>query len=532
MKLFALVTTTALLATQTLALNDRLQSSAYDFSGWTQQDLKDYVNDHMNNLEDSSQKSWNDLKKEASQIWNDMAERKPWWQAWKWGGGDSGDSGNHRYVLPWIQDAAADSRSSVSSWLFDSWSADTLRNFIRTHKIDLGLKKMEDTSAGVTVDESVALAKMSKDAMISKLKANFDQVSKSLKSSGYYPSTAYFRDWTVEDLQNWLNEHGIKYTKQQRGKPNREELVRLVRRNIYKVSKELESQRMGTIESLKLANKQLMDKAGQVKANVFDSWSKDDLEDWLLIHKIALERDAVESRDSLIKLAKQNAHLLQDDIAWYYEKSKQNFAKPMAKKTEGLILGMWQTLKKYTGMASDKSSEFIDDTFLVNIESWPKDKLKSFLDIRDVSYPYFATKRQLIDLVVAYRNKQITGNLREKFDNARDWTIERKDQMRDSKAYDMLTDQLSKISDGAGDISDKLMSIFNNWKQEDLMEYLKGYGVAVSEKSPYTKDELVKKAQEYTSLFLFHSKQPPFYSRIVRRVGNTLKGAYYFIFNN
>ena len=528
MKLFAIVTTTALLATQTLALNDKLQSSAYDFSGWTQQDLKDYVNDHMNNLEESSQKSWNDLKKEASQIWNDMAERKPWWQAWKWSGGGS-DSG-HRYVLPWIQDATTDSRSSIGSWLFDSWSADTLRNFIKTHKIDLGLTKMEDAS-GAAVDESVALAKMSKDAMINKLKENFDQVSKSLKSSGYYPSTAYFSDWTVEDLQGWLDEHGIKYTKHQ-GKPNKEELVRLVRRNIYKVSKELESQRMGTIESLKLANKQLMDKAGQVKANVFDSWSKDDLEDWLLIHKVALQKDVHESRDSLVKLAKQNAHLLQDDIAWYYEKSKQKIAKPMVQKTEGLLFSAWEMLKKYTGMAGDKGGELIDDTFLVNVESWPKDKLKSFLDIRDVSYPYFATKRQLIDLVVSYRNKQVTGNLKEKFNNAKDWTIEKGGQMKDSKAYDMLTDQLSKISDGAGDMSDKLMNIFNNWKQEDLMEYLKGYGVVASEKSPYTKDELVKKAQEYTSLFLFHSKQPPFYSRIVRKVGNTLKGAYYLIFNN
>ena len=145
-----------------------------------------------------------------------------------------------------IRDRFSNTGSSdhpVSDWLFDTWSTESLRSFLKKN--------------GVDVDD----AKASKDSLVKTAKENFNKISKSLKSSGYYPSSSYFDSWSAKDLQNWLSDNGIDYDK---AVQNKNELIQKVKENIYQTSEKAEQQRLGLLEGLDLAHQQILDTSGQI----------------------------------------------------------------------------------------------------------------------------------------------------------------------------------------------------------------------------------------------------------------------------
>lgn len=199
-----------------------LANSDSVFDKWTQEDLADYLRDNKKSLEKYATDSIEDLKTEASQVWDKHAQPKPWWQVW------SSDSSSVSNSNPGWFGYTGSSDHPVSDWLFDTWSTDSLRNFLKKN--------------GVDVDD----AKASKDSLVKTAKENFNKISKSLKSSGYYPSSSYFDSWSTKDLQNWLNDNGIDYDKAVQSK---DELVQKVKENIYRTSEKAEQQRLGLLES-------------------------------------------------------------------------------------------------------------------------------------------------------------------------------------------------------------------------------------------------------------------------------------------
>ena len=106
----------------------------------------------------------------------------------------------------------------------------------------------------------------------------------------------------------WLDKFKVSYDDKLRD--NKDELLNLVRKNIYQMSHFLENERLSLFSQLKLLDKQLYDKAGNLKEDVFDSWNTSDLEKWLQSHEIPIQDNLIKSHGYLVRLAEEHRNLL------------------------------------------------------------------------------------------------------------------------------------------------------------------------------------------------------------------------------
>lgn len=480
---FGLVSVLALVAGAVVAENFEV-----DFEGWTHNDLKQYVQDHSKKLENLGSKTMEELKAELAERWHKDAQPKPWWQIW-----------------PTHKDAYFSSggpSSSISDWLFDTWSQEDLQSFLEANKI-----KYE--------------AKASRDQLVKTAKDNFHELSKKLGCSGFYPSEEYFSGWSDSDLKKWLKEYEIPYEKIE---DNKEALLDKVRENIYHASKLAEERRSELLGSLDLANKQISDKAGQIKDDVFNSWSTESLKQWLSSHKVAVDEKVAENRDELVNLAKKHVGYFKDDIEWYanYMKSKSS---RFINKTPEYAASVWgQTVGKLTGLFDHykgKTGDAINDTFLVGLDSWSRDRLKTYLDLRGVKYHLLSTNNELRRLAVENRNKPLRrlqenyGKLTEglTYDNMKDWAQDKAGKIQDSDAYNTMSSSIDSLNKDtqkwANEFMTKWSDSLTSWSAEDLKAYLRSFGV---DTSSLTKDDLVKTARLKTQLF-FGTFNEPWYTR-------------------
>ncbi|CCD24834.1 double-strand break repair enhancer MSC1 NDAI_0E00180 [Naumovozyma dairenensis CBS 421] len=469
------------------------ENSVFPFDTWTEDDLKDYVNDHMNNLKDISTKSLDDLKADAMDVWDQNMHPKPWWKFWA-----SDDK-----QFPWMSNKGMGKAEDISDWLFNSWSKDDLHKYLLKNRIK-------------------ADANDSKDAMVQLAKKYFKDISKKSKASGYYPSSSYFKDWSVEDLTNWLDKYKISYKRDMINK--KEDLMHLVRKNMYAVSNKVEKERLNLLDSMDLANKQFLNKAGELKENIFDTWSSNDLEKWLESHDVQLDEKLMHSHDYLVEQANDNYSLLKDDINWYLKYLKKKTTPFMEKSPENVD----STWKSVTSAGQDmysktkkKTNEVINDTFLIGIDDWSKGRLKEFLDIRDIDYSMFATKKDLIQKVRDSRNAPLR-KLKDNMISFKDWSCEKRGEMASQ-----VTEGMDMASKKAGDMKEKFGEIwyetFENWSQDDLKAYLESFGIRMKPTS--TREEMIQSAKENTQWF-FGIKQEPFYKRVLNKAQDLAKRGY------
>lgn len=459
-----------------------------DFEGWTHNDLKQYVQDHSKKLENLGSKTMEELKEELAERWQKNAQPKPWWQIW-----------------PTHQDSYLGSSgpsSSISDWLFDTWSRDDLKKFLDRNHV-----KYE--------------ANASRDQLVKVAKDNFHHVSKKLGCSGFYPSEEYFSDWSESDLQNWLKQYEIPYD---RIANDKDALLDKVRENIYHASQLAEERRSELLSSLDLANKRIADKAGKVNDDVFNTWSTENLKQWLISHKVAVDEKVADNRDELIKLAKGRINDFKDDIEWYtnYMKKKSN---RFINKTPEYAASVWgQTMGKLGGLLSHykgKTGDAINDTFLVGLDSWSRDRLKTYLDLRGVKYHLLSTNNELRRLAVENRNKPLR-RLQENYDklteglaydNVKNWAQDKAEKIQDSNAYSSMSNSIESMNKEtqkwASDFTKKWSDSLSSWSVDDLKSYLKSFGV---DTSSLTKDDLIKTARLNTQMF-FGTFNEPWYSR-------------------
>ncbi|CCF55732.1 hypothetical protein KAFR_0A02960 [Kazachstania africana CBS 2517] len=481
------------------------QQGVFNFDKWTQDDLKEYINDHTQDLNKITSKSLKELKNDASELWSKHAQPKPWWQFWK----------DDKYAFPWTTRANS---GSISDWFFDTWSTDSLRNFLKEHGMQ---STAEDT----------------RDIMIDKIKANFHKISKEMKSSGLYPSNSYFNTWTNNDLINWLNKYKVKFD--HKAVKSRNDLVRTVKNNMNYVSNYVDEQRLNLLNDLDFANKDFKIKANEVSNDVFDTWSTRDLEKWLSSHEVEMEDKMINSRDYLMEQANKNKALLKDDIKWYLHAMKKKASTPVIggnrDSPKNFLNSLWQKTASLMNRTKSKTDQVINDTFLIGIENWSKNKLKEFLDMRDVKYPYFATKRELIDLAKNYRNKPLDEFKRssmESLNELRGWASEKKEEVKDTKAYDKVSGKMQDLNEEAANLkegfNEKVNAAFQKWSEADLKDYLKGYGINVDE-AAQSKDDLIKKAKENTQWFFGYYEEPT-HRKLLRKAKNFARHIYFSVF--
>ncbi|CCK71414.1 double-strand break repair enhancer MSC1 KNAG_0G03570 [Huiozyma naganishii CBS 8797] len=506
MKLFSVLAGGAVLAQVCVA-----KQSVFSFENWSQKDLTDYLQDHADNLKDIGSMSLDELKKDALQMWEKNAQPKPWWQVWK----------SDEWSFPWT--SAGGGSNPVSSWLFETWSKDELRDMLDSN----GIK---------------ASATESKDQLLNAVRENFDKIASKMKISGLYPSNNFFDKWTAADLKQWLDKFKVPYDAKIADK--RDELLHTVKQNIYQMSSFLEQERLNLLKSIDLTGKQLYDKAGELKSDVFDEWSNADIEKWLQSHEVPIKDRLVSSHEYMVDLANEHKDLLKDDINWYLSVSKRKVS-PFLEKTPEYASYMWDTSKQYMGDLLEKTKEtkgqvddVINDTFLVGIESWPKDRLKKFLDYRGIKYSYFATKKELADLAVAYRNKPLKDlkhYMKSGLDTmgeAKDWAMEKRDEFMDSEVYDNMANHLKNLNENAGnmkdDLANRLSDAFSNWSADDLKAYLNQFGV---QSDSYSKEDLVNLAKDNTQWFFGVPTKQPVYKKIANTIQDYAKRGLMMIFN-
>ncbi|GAV56090.1 hypothetical protein ZYGR_0AZ02620 [Zygosaccharomyces rouxii] len=450
------------------------------FDSWTHNDLRSYIKDQQRALDKLSSKTFEELKESLSEAWPvHTSHKKPWWQFWP------------------SQSSATSSSQPVADWLFETWPLEGLHEFLKKH--------------GIRPHPSAT-----KDQLIKHVKDNFNSISEKLDTSGFYPSPSYFEDWSADDFKAWLLNYQIPFQE------DTDELLDKVRENIYHVSKAAEEKRLNTLKSLDLANKDLLDTAGNIKENVFENWSAEDLKKWLNGHKIPYSDAIEDKRDELVALASDQKALLKDDIQWFLE-AAQRHSSPFLDKSPEYVSSIWERTLLNLGTAfntvQSKVGDVINDTFLVDLDNWPRGKIIDFLNARDVSYSQVATNEQLRELVREVRNKPLK-KAQEKYDqftdggwyhNMKNWAQEKSNGVQENDYYKSFSNNAKSLGKNTQDwalgLGKRVKDDFNSWSTEDLKNYLKKLGSGASS-STMSKDELVKAVREKTNAALGVYQQP------------------------
>jgi Putative stress-responsive nuclear envelope protein. len=318
-----------------------------------------------------------------------------------------------------------DKGKPIHEWVFDSWSTDGLKRFLRTNKI----KFKKDSSQKQLVDL---------------VKEKFDDITSSNSVSGLYPGDWLYNSWSLDDIKKWLNDYDLPFEKTE----SREELLAKVKENNYVASLAAADSRSSLFESLKFwkssdieegkerineagekvneagekineagekiseesneVTKKIndisgyvsdvfnnfFDKSGKIKENFFDSWSYSQLREWLYVNSLIDTKPGEYSDDldfdHLKKIAINNGKYLELDLkSWLEETSKK--ADP------------------YLSKSGKNAADVTNETFLVGIDKWSKDRLRDFLKARDIVYSQFNTRHQLINRVKQYKDKPVTA---------------------------------------------------------------------------------------------------------------------------
>ena len=331
--------------------------SPFNIDEWTQNDLVEYVSDQVSSLKEIKSETYDDMKEQLlspslllSHL--QLKNSEPWWKIWA-----------KDYSL-----MSNKQSSDISGWLFDSWSASQLHQLLDQHHINCE-------------------PQASKEVLLAKVKENFDDISKSLKVSGYYPSSTFFQGWSVSDIQTWLKEQGIEYSDDIKDK--KDKLIHLVKKNIYHASRYAEEKRLETLQSLVLSDEPIFDKSGKLIDTIFEHWSNVDMKNWLEFHKISVDLEHVDKHKYLLNLAKENIELLKNDISWYTERMEMA-SSPYIIKPANYIASLLNSAGSrvhnaipnglHNWFCYSKCSKVFD------VSNWTRDRLKSYLDVRNVKY--------------------------------------------------------------------------------------------------------------------------------------------------
>ncbi|KAL6939158.1 hypothetical protein ACO0RG_002985 [Hanseniaspora osmophila] len=422
-----------------------------------------------------------------------------------------------------MYDVANQKTSDISNWFFNTWSSADLMKILQEN--------------GVKVADQ---ASQSKDDLVKLCKDNFKQISKNLQNSGKYISESYFESWDLDNLKDWLRENNIKF--KDSSKTTRDDLLKLVKKNIYKVSNKYDSTKYDLLNSLNLDS---MDVFSDKIENPFEKWSVADLQKWFKIHGIEWKHSKNGNAQDAYTEAIKHKNLLHQDGEWYLQKTQElaekngNQANKLMTKSKNQVVGafsnIYDSLKGWVswnkkqgasaiGKAQDKIGSVTDnrdnitnDTFLINVENWPIQKMRSFLDAREIHYSLNAPKKDLIALVQNNRNRKLV-NLKAKtiedkgifdrwsVDNLQRWIQHYKFKTKskinhEPTVFEKANAKLSDIvSNTHNDLNNLWDTTFKDWSVTDLKEYVSSFGYKTNDNM--SKDELLNVAKENTLWFL------------------------------
>lgn len=412
---------------------------------------------------------------------------------------------------------------SVSTWIFNSWNTDDLKLLLRKSKIPVPKNA-------------------SKDLLVSVAQNNYKKICNHLGISGSELSESFLKYWDRSVLEKWLNDYGISCEED----ASRDSLVKKVKTNMNKVSNFLEDERYEFLSSLNIMGDKFREMGNFDHVN-FGDWSPDNLKRWLSIHGVKINDKIAQNKDELIKFATQKKDLLSSDLQWVENIAEKGMNAFIKKGDKAIGSVMQDTVENFNGVSSDdgENADVIQDTFMLDVESWPKDKLKQFLDSRNVEYPTLSTRSQLVKLVNQYKNKPLTnwatlgkiGFCSLSLDKVKGIMNPMGTHNHGDGTTDMLNDATSKISSTVEDLDNSInkkldhwSNFFESWSVDDLTSYLKSFGHTPSIES--TKEKLVKMASANSRSFFGerqHTRSSNMFSKKVQEWINRWKS--YILYN-
>lgn len=265
---------------------------------------------------------------------------------------------------------SGDYYSQVKNWIFESWTIDNLKSFLKSN--------------GISYDKT-----STRQDLIDSAKSSWDDILEKFQVSGNYAGDWLYQGWSIDDVKNWLKEHDLTYEEDF----SREDLLKMVKENNYIASLSNIDNKQSLLDSLKLLERLIFDDAGKIKDDFINEWNYSQLREWLYIHGLIDTKPDVEAKDldidKLQKMVKSHENYLVNDIKSWIESTKDHVDPYIGKKSDS-----WQKTL----------DNFINSSFLVGIDNWSKDRLKEFLKVRNVKFSQFSTKRQLIELVKSLKN--------------------------------------------------------------------------------------------------------------------------------
>lgn len=539
-----------------IVVDDTDESSL--FSKFTDTDWSEFLNDHgITKLTKEKSKS---LKDYCSSKWHELIsdenyENSPdylssWFNSIKDSDlvHDTKEKIKDAKLTKDIKDKVGSFKQSsddISSWLFDSWDVESLRNFLKKNNIYLS----QDLST--THD---------KDKLVKVCKENFKYLSNRVKASGYYLSNGYLDSWSDNDLTTWLDKYKIKHQK----KASSDDLKKLVKENLYKVSGTLKKTKSDLLKNLDVDSwsGDLLNKSKNKDAKIqslLDNLSKPDLVKWLKSHNIDFDENFNFNSDKdLAKFIKDNNYIdyLSNDISDYLAEKKSEFEKhgdSLLKKSSKQISSQLDNLKS----KSEDNFEDLKDWSIENLEILQKD-LSSKYNI--ASKKTYETKDEILkniekikkdnedtfndyyDQVVSSLTKQ-TGHISSFFndwslDNLKKWAGDSASTINDNKnelvekskdKFDQLYSSNKKEAHNkAKDLKNFWDETLDSWSTEDLKEYLvnlKKKKIINDDESSFSKldrQQLYEKCKENTLWFITagHYTPPSTKDRLLQKLQN------------
>lgn len=350
-------------------------SAAFTTSDWTYSDARQFLEDR--GIQVDKKISNSDLfKKVGEELENvkkyksslpDLNEAKQ--SVLKaYGGSDKSkleEYGSYLYFL----NPFKEEDKSVKLWLFDTWKTNDLKKFLQANKAKF------DKSA-------------KRSDLVQLAQKKYDEISKKKKSSGSYLPDWVYEQWDTKDLQEWLKKQGLDYNK----KEKREDLIKKVKNNAYLALKHAETQKNKLLDSLDLSRKNIFDKVGSIQDEFYDTLPKNQLQDWLEKNDLIEQGQKKLGIEDLKKIAKENLQSLLDDIRKWVSYSQEK-ASPIVSKEP---------------LSNKLPGDVINETFLVGIEKWSKERLQDFLNVRNIKFSKSLSKDKLVELVKQNKNTPVS----------------------------------------------------------------------------------------------------------------------------
>lgn len=431
------------------------------------------------------------------------------------------------------------SSEDISSWLFESWDVDTLRDFLKKNNIYLS----QDLS---TTHDKDKLVKVCKD--------NFKYLSNRAKASGYYLSNSYLDSWSDKDLTAWLDKYKIKHQK----KASSDDLKKLVKDNLYKITDTLKKTKTELLTNLDVDSwsGDLLDKKKSSDAKIktlLDNLSKPDLVKWLKSHNIEFDKNFDFNSDKdLTAFIKKNNYVdyLSDDISDYLN-DKKNQANSLLQKSSKQISSQFENFKSTTEdnyedlkdwslenlelLQNDLNSKYhiaskktykTKDEILKNIEKIKKDHEDTFKDYYD---QIASTLNKQADHISSFFDDWSLDNLKKWADDSVSNMNENKEELIEkskSKFDELYASGKKEGQNKAADLKKFWDETLESWSTDDFKEYLmnlKKKNIIKDDEKTFSKmdrKQLYEKCKENTLWFISAGqyKPPSTKDRIIQKL--------------